>query len=727
MAIMPPGNLIGGNLVTPDQPSVLTAAEIAPNLIPSAPVVIAASLRDLRFVSQEANRTVQVNSYHAGYGKGGGEFYYDASVQRNQHNGGTIVSPTVPWDGSLSGLRNFLDGVGETASSTFGCFVRREKPHYLITEFGAVPDWNGTTGTDNRWAIEKCIKSVASTIIPNGDFATGVAGSVFIQGYSNKQIWGIGTLHKTGQAGLFSFNACDQILVYGVKGDGNLAWDEATYGSILNSTRSPSNYAFFANFANCSNVLVTECVAENFAWDGIVATGTVAVGGATATLSNNIRFDKNRIRNVRGSMLWMKAIKTFSMSGNRMKNDDGFIQKANAIFAVEWMSEGEINENWATYIGDNAIGIGELLNHVAPAVNRNIKICRNEIDTTRYHSILIAQGDRIDVLHNTIYNAGVKDNMPGVSNAVLCGAITVKGGDASGGVANPNTNVRVHGNTIVNPCELGIYTYDDSTATSAYQSDNIEITGNNISGHGTPSLATRIDSGGIRSQFVKQHKIRDNIINDGVGDGIRSFGDAAITWNTVRRITGKGIHIPSDTILSNTRLTQNPAFNDVANCTSTGIAVWGKDIVIPTGNKVKLCGTVSTGETSTDAYNMSGIAVWGCPRAEFVDNECDQNGGAGIFANIAQRVDIRGGYLNDNGQVMATDNFRSAAYVSGLDAGNPVDVTAMLTQARAGTRQRYSFRVLFGNAAQTVAVDCKVDSHPLSALGLTVKSLINIP
>lgn len=34
MATMPPGNLVGGNLVTPDQASVLTVTEIAPNLIP---------------------------------------------------------------------------------------------------------------------------------------------------------------------------------------------------------------------------------------------------------------------------------------------------------------------------------------------------------------------------------------------------------------------------------------------------------------------------------------------------------------------------------------------------------------------------------------------------------------------------------------------------------------------------------------------------------------------
>jgi hypothetical protein len=32
--VMPAGNLIGGNLVTPNQPSILTVTEIAPNLIP---------------------------------------------------------------------------------------------------------------------------------------------------------------------------------------------------------------------------------------------------------------------------------------------------------------------------------------------------------------------------------------------------------------------------------------------------------------------------------------------------------------------------------------------------------------------------------------------------------------------------------------------------------------------------------------------------------------------
>lgn len=32
--VMPTGNLIGGNLVTPNQPSILTITEIAPNLIP---------------------------------------------------------------------------------------------------------------------------------------------------------------------------------------------------------------------------------------------------------------------------------------------------------------------------------------------------------------------------------------------------------------------------------------------------------------------------------------------------------------------------------------------------------------------------------------------------------------------------------------------------------------------------------------------------------------------
>lgn len=694
-------------------------------------VVSLGGIVDLRTAKQDSALRYLPKGYYANTSVGGGnQFYWDTNKPKSAHDGGTVISPTVPWDGSITGLRNFLAATGETAPGTNGCFVMVDKPYYSITDFGAVADWDNTekTGTDNRWAIEKCVKAVKSTFIPDGDFAVGAAGSVFVQGYNNKLITGLGKLHKTGSAGIFSFNACDTIKLYRVKSDGNLAWDEATYGSILDGSRPANRYSFFANFSACSNVLVTECEADGYSWDAIVSTNTVAAGGATATQSKNVKFDKNKISNVRGTMLWMKAVKGFSMSGNTLSNDGQFIQKANAIFAVEWCHDGLINDNIANYIGDNAIGIGEMLNHTTNAVNDNIKVAFNEIDTTRYHSILIAQGTNIDVCWNTIKNAGVKNVMPGNSELVLCGAITLKGGTPVAGVAQPNNGVRVSNNTIINPYEFGIYAYDDTATDIAYASDNLSICYNRIFRHGTAVFAERLDSGGIRTQLRNPPEVEHNTILDGVGDGIRVFGDAWVNWNTIQRITGKGIHFPNDTLFLNKQLTKNPAYNNVESCTSSGISVWGKNFVSFIGNQARRNGLVPTGsETSTDAFNMSGIATWNCIKCEFTDNECEANGANGIFSNLSQRVDIRGGYLDNNGAVLTPINFKANAYVSGTDATHLVDLTALMVQMRGGTNSTYALRVLFGNTATCVAVDCKIEGHPNGILGAVIRSMINIP
>lgn len=88
-------------------------------------IAIVDSVKDLMAVSDKsANNVRQVTGYVPGTDFGGGHFYWDASKPKSQHNGITIFSPTVPWDGSYSGLSAFLAGTGETDSSGFGCWIR---------------------------------------------------------------------------------------------------------------------------------------------------------------------------------------------------------------------------------------------------------------------------------------------------------------------------------------------------------------------------------------------------------------------------------------------------------------------------------------------------------------------------------------------------------------------------------------------------------------------------
>ena len=71
------------------------------------------------------NKTLaNVRSYISGSNSGGGLFYWSSSVSKSEHNGITVFSPTVPFDGTYSTLSDFLSGVGESSPGGNGCWVR---------------------------------------------------------------------------------------------------------------------------------------------------------------------------------------------------------------------------------------------------------------------------------------------------------------------------------------------------------------------------------------------------------------------------------------------------------------------------------------------------------------------------------------------------------------------------------------------------------------------------
>ena len=51
---------------------------------------------------------------------GGGDFVFNPNTPKSEHNGGIIISPTVPWD-DISTI-NFLNGVGETDPTGSGFY-----------------------------------------------------------------------------------------------------------------------------------------------------------------------------------------------------------------------------------------------------------------------------------------------------------------------------------------------------------------------------------------------------------------------------------------------------------------------------------------------------------------------------------------------------------------------------------------------------------------------------
>lgn len=93
------------------------------------------------------NDVIEVIGYHPDSDIGGGKFYWDSTKAKTDHNGGTVLSPTVPWSATIG---DYLDGVGETDGSGVGVWVRTNVSYVTPEMFGG-----GVlrSGSENRIAV----------------------------------------------------------------------------------------------------------------------------------------------------------------------------------------------------------------------------------------------------------------------------------------------------------------------------------------------------------------------------------------------------------------------------------------------------------------------------------------------------------------------------------------------------------------------------------------------
>lgn len=87
----------------------------------------------LTLVSPINDQRVDVLGFYADNLRGGGTFRFRSSVAKSTHNGVTVISPTVPFDGLSANTLAFLSGTGETDPSGSGCWVRVLKNSWLET------------------------------------------------------------------------------------------------------------------------------------------------------------------------------------------------------------------------------------------------------------------------------------------------------------------------------------------------------------------------------------------------------------------------------------------------------------------------------------------------------------------------------------------------------------------------------------------------------------------
>lgn len=102
---------------------------------------------------------------------GGGYFVFEPNVPKARHDGAFFISPTVPWDGSLGGRDAWLDGVGETAPSGNGVWVRCIEDRTInILWYGATRTYSDDNTKPISKFIDKMLRTNMNGYVPKGNY-----------------------------------------------------------------------------------------------------------------------------------------------------------------------------------------------------------------------------------------------------------------------------------------------------------------------------------------------------------------------------------------------------------------------------------------------------------------------------------------------------------------------------------------------------------------------------
>ncbi len=133
----------------------LTASGLTANRV-DARQLVCQSMEDLLSIKTHDGLTARMVAYH-GFSNsellGGGVFRFSSSLAKSNHDGGTCISPTVPFTWDDDG-EAFLSGAGETFPSGSGCWVRVDTITINPLIFGAKGD-----GSEDFYPVEASLNA----------------------------------------------------------------------------------------------------------------------------------------------------------------------------------------------------------------------------------------------------------------------------------------------------------------------------------------------------------------------------------------------------------------------------------------------------------------------------------------------------------------------------------------------------------------------------------------
>ena len=135
-------------------------------LLRRRPVYVGSVAEDLAGLAVVEGQVLSATGWHPGSEVGGRDFIGRALQAKSGHDGGSVISPTVPPVSEQLGaslaerVDNFLKGVGETDPGGTGCFVAKYHQKTFFESYGAI------TGDETAAALNKIVFEHAKQFEP---------------------------------------------------------------------------------------------------------------------------------------------------------------------------------------------------------------------------------------------------------------------------------------------------------------------------------------------------------------------------------------------------------------------------------------------------------------------------------------------------------------------------------------------------------------------------------
>ena len=416
---------------------------------------------------------VYVKSYHAGLNKGGGTFVYDAT--KTNVNDGIVINGWVRTNFEIVYPEMFGAIADGTLHPVQEWTVAGSNPYYKDLAAIQVDYPHVTDLTDSiDWAA--VVKAFGvSNAVNFGDDKNHYVINKIIQPNSNQRIIGnFAAIRQTkGNTQIFDPSNKTNVRISGIKFIGMGVTD------FNNSpgSRSDGVYAFQAK-----GLTVENCLFKGLSHSAL-----------TCTESENVKFVNNKVVGLGASNL--TAVTSHSNVG----------------VVIDRKCNNAIVEN--NNITDTAMGIQ------TGSLCENVKLHKNEIKNITGQHAIYAGAAQTNLL--------IDGNQ--IQSTSLAG-IKVQTYDVE---AKETTNVTVANNQINDVGGDGIL-IDNTTASPAYLSVNVNIIGNNVKNAGQD---------GINARYVKRGLIANNIVDTTRREGITYSGgiDVKVDNNTVSKAGNNGI------------------------------------------------------------------------------------------------------------------------------------------------------------------------------------------